>query len=197
MDGPWDVVAVDVCTFTLTNSGNINLIVFVNLFTKYVIAIPTADQTAQTVCDIFIERVITQHGVPRKLLSDKGSNFTLQLVEEVCKLLNTKKIFTTPYHPEGDGQMKRTNRMLQALLASHTHSNQPEWDKYVPYAVFAYNCSLATSTSISPFYLNHGRHPNLPLEVALAPKTFIDASPDDYKDFVAESMEKVIETVKG
>lgn len=194
-EGPWDIVAVDVCSFNVGNALKRDLVVFVDLFTKYVIGVPTKDQKAQTICDIFMEKIVTQHGIPRKLLSDQGSNFTSQLVESICELLNSKKIFTTPYHPEGDGQTERTNRTLQNLLASQTFCNQEEWYKMVHFAVFVYNCSPSTTTGFSPFFINHGREPNLPLDIIFASEEGTNASVEDYQQFLSQQMKQVLSIV--
>ena len=56
------------------------------------------DQTAETVAQALVE-VISRHGVPAKLLSDRGTNFLSDLLHEVYVLLGIKKVNTSAYHP--------------------------------------------------------------------------------------------------
>lgn len=78
------------------------MIVFIDYYTKYVIAVLKPDQRAQIVADAFIEHVVLQHGVPKYLLFDQGSNIRSQLIADVSDILNSGKFFTTAYHPASD-----------------------------------------------------------------------------------------------
>ena len=61
-----------------------NVLVMMDHFTRYALAVVTKDQTAKTVAKVFYEHFIAVFGVPTKLLSDRGENFTSALVEELC-----------------------------------------------------------------------------------------------------------------
>jgi len=56
----------------------------------------------------------------------------------------------TAYHPEGDGMVEQFNRILLQLLRSYTEK-QEEWERYLPYVLFAYCTAVHTSTGVSPF----------------------------------------------
>ena len=58
------------------------------------------DQTAKTVARVLYERFIAVFGVPAKLLSDKGANFTSRLVEDLCSTLGIQKCHTNSYHAQ-------------------------------------------------------------------------------------------------
>ena len=66
-----------------------------------VFAVP--DQTALTIARLMVEQVISQHGVPSQLLSDRGAAFLSNLMQELCIVMGTKKVNTTAYHPQTDG----------------------------------------------------------------------------------------------
>src|SRR5467141_3576606 len=69
--------------------------------------------------------------------------------------------FTSGYHPEGDGQTKRTNQTLEQYLQVNCNYQQDNWSELLPLAEFAYNNTPSATTSITPFFANKGYHPNL------------------------------------
>jgi len=88
-----DVVYLDIVgPLPVTEKGNKYLLSFVDHFTRYCDAIPTAKQDTETIAREFVLRIITQLGVPPKLLTDRGANFTSALIKETCKLLRIQKL---------------------------------------------------------------------------------------------------------
>ena len=116
-----------------------------------------------------MDQILAPHGAPRTLLSDRGFNFLSKLVLEVCKLIETRKVNTTAYHPQTDGLVEKFNGTLAQTLSMYTSANQKDWDLYIPTALFAYRVSPHPSTGDSPFYLLYGREPRLPIDVSLLP----------------------------
>ena len=80
-----------------------NVLVIMDHFIHYALAIITKDQTAKTVVRVLYERFIMVFGTPAKLLSDQGANFTLALVEELCAVFSIQKCRTTAYYPQSNG----------------------------------------------------------------------------------------------
>ena len=74
--------------------------------TKWPEVFPVPAQTAETIAQALVE-VISRHGVPAKLLSDRGANFLSDILQEVYKLLGIKKANTSAYHPQSDGLVER------------------------------------------------------------------------------------------
>jgi len=91
-------------------------------------SVPVANQTAETIAQALVE-VITHHGVPAKLLSDRGANFLLEILQEVYELLGIKKVNTSAYHPQSDGLVERFNRTLTDMLAKTVGQSGRDWDK--------------------------------------------------------------------
>lgn len=113
VEGPFDTIGVDaVGPFPVTKSGNRYLIVFTDFLTKWpeCFAVPTID--APVVADLFVNEIIGSHGAPRKLLSDRGTNFLSKLIREVCLLVNT-----TAFHPQCDGLTERFNQTMVHTLS--------------------------------------------------------------------------------
>ena len=185
--GPFDCVVVDVLQLPHTLDGNQYAVVFVDYLTKWPEVFAVPDQTAETITNLFVKEIISRHGVPAKLLSDRGTNFLSELMQEICKLMGTEKVNTSSYHPQMDGLVERFNRTLTAMLAKTVEIDGTDWDHRLPYVLFAYRTSLQESTRESPFHLLYGRDARLPTEAALSqPRTCYQVDLDDYKvDLVA------------
>ncbi len=187
--GPFDRVGVDVLQLPTSYEGNQYAVVFVDYLTKWPEVFPTKDQTTLTIARLLVEHVISRHGVPADLLSDRGTPFLSKLMQEVCQLMGIHKVNTTAYHPQTDGLVERFNRTLLDLLAKTVESSGRDWDTHLPYVLFAYRASLQESTRESPFYLLYGRDPRLPTDAALsatASTTYMEI--DDYKSELAVSL---------
>lgn len=74
-------------------------VVFVDYLMKWVKVFPTANQTALTIAWLFVENIISWHGVPQELLSNRSANFLSSLIQEVCKVMGIRKVNTMAYYP--------------------------------------------------------------------------------------------------
>ena len=77
-------------------------------------------------------------GVPDELLMDQGSNFTLQLLKEVYRMLKVQWIQTSPYHPQTDGLCECLNQTLVSMVKKFSKQDPKNWDKLLPYLLFVY-----------------------------------------------------------
>ena len=166
--GAWHTVAVDVLgPLPQTRSGKKYVVVITDYLTKYVLAVATKDQTAETTATVLMEKFL-EYGLPERLITDNGSNFRSKLVSELCRLLKISHIFTTPYHPQFDGLCERYNRTLAAMLRAFVAEHQRDWDVYLPYVMHAYRAAPQDSTQESPFFLMFFRPCRAPLDIMLA-----------------------------
>jgi len=69
-----------------------------------------------TIARAFVEEIILKFGIPQTILTDQGSNFMSEVFRNVCKLLKIKKIKCTAYHPQTNGALERTHRVLVEYL---------------------------------------------------------------------------------
>ena len=105
--GPFDRVGVDVIQFPRSKDGNKYAIVFMDYLTKWPEVFAVPDQTANTIARLLVEEIVSRHGVPSEVLSDRGKAFLSGLMEEVSKLLGFHRVNTTAYHPQTDGLVER------------------------------------------------------------------------------------------
>jgi hypothetical protein len=131
--------------------------------TKYVEAIPLETKDAKTVAKSIVEKYILKYGCFRKLKTDRGTEFTNELLTNICRLLKIDKVTSTPYHHETIGVLERNHRVLNEYLM--TLQAQDYWDELLPYYTFYYNSTPHSITNYSPFELVYGKICTLPSEI--------------------------------
>jgi hypothetical protein len=99
------------------------------------------------------------HGIPEKMVSDRGTQFTSNLMKGIFKRLGIEGAYSTAYHPQTDGLSERTNQELKQYLRNYCNYRQDDWAKYLPMAEFAHNNAANSTTKQSPFLANYGYHP--------------------------------------
>ena len=162
---PLELVHMDYLSLE-PSKGNIeNVLVITDHFTRYALAYPSKTQTAQATARILWDNFICHYGFPEKFISDQGRNFESDLIKELCKKAGVKKVHTTPYHPQGNGQCERFNSTLCNMLGTLSEEEKSDWKSYLGCMTHAYNCTKHASTTYSPYYLMFGRHPRLPIDV--------------------------------
>ena len=122
------------------------------------------------------DKFIVYYGLPKKILMDQGQNFESQLVADLCELMGTQKVWTSPYHLQTNGQCERFNSTLINMLGTLPKKKKSEWKNHIAALVHAYNCTQNSATGFSPYFLMFGRQPHLPINVTLglAPQTITE-----------------------
>ena len=87
------------------------------------------------------------------------------MIKELCKIAGVKKVHTTPYHPQGNGQCERFNSTLCNMLGTLSEEEKSDWKSHLGCMTHAYNCTKHASATYSPYYLMFGRHPRLPIDI--------------------------------
>ena len=93
-----------------------NILVFQDHFTKHVLAYITPDQTVKTITKFLYGGYISIFGAPVRLLSDRGASFTSKVIEELCKILGVKHLWTMPYHPQTNGLVERSHQTIMHMI---------------------------------------------------------------------------------
>ena len=162
---PLELVHMDYLSLE-PSKGNIeNVLVITDHFTRYALAYPSKTQTAQATARILWDNFICHYGFPEKFISDQSRNFESDLIKELCKIAGVKKVHTTPYHPQGNGQCERFNSTLCNMLGTLSDEEKSDWKSHLGCMTHAYNCTKHASTTYSPYYLMFGRHPRLPIDI--------------------------------
>lgn len=165
MAEPFQRIAIDcIGPLPITMGGNKYALVVCNYATRYPEAIPLRNQEAETVAEALIE-IFSRVGIPQEILSDMGSNFMSTLIRELCRLMKIHKLSTTPYHPQTNGLVERFNGTLKNMLRKYAQEEQKNWDKQLPFVLFAYREVPQETTGFSPFEVLYGRHIRGPLSI--------------------------------
>ena len=165
IEEPFSRVAMDIVgPLPRSRSGHKYILVLCDYATRYPEAVPMKSVVAEHVAEELVQ-IFARIGIPREILTDQGTNFMSALLAEVYNLLKVKPIRTSPYHPETDGLVERFNGTLKAMLRKAATEEGKDWDKVLPYLLFAYREVPQASTGFSPFELVYGRKVRGPLDI--------------------------------
>jgi len=113
----WEITMDFIFGLPHTRKGYNSIWVVVDRLTKvaHFILVNTTYFGAR-LAELYISHIVYLHGVPKKIIADRGSQFTSQFWEQLHDSLDTKLHFSTAYHPQIDGQTERTNQVLEDML---------------------------------------------------------------------------------
>lgn len=103
--------------FRKSKKGKTVIIVATDYATRWAETEALPNGKAAPVARFILERIITKHGAPRHLLSNKGTVFQSELVQELLKIMGTTSTFTTAYHPSCNGLTERLNKTLADMIS--------------------------------------------------------------------------------
>nr|CAI44654.1 OSJNBa0004L19.17 [Oryza sativa Japonica Group] len=161
----WDEIGMDFITgLPKTQGGYDSIWVIVDRLTKVARFIPVkTTYGGNKLAELYFARVVSLHGVPKKIVSDRGSQFTSHFWKKLQEELGTRLNFSTAYHPQTDGQTERLNQILEDMLRACVLDFGKTWDKSLPYAEFSYNNSYQASIQMAPYEALYGRKCRTPL----------------------------------
>ena len=161
IEQPWSVVAADIMgPFPPSRSGYHYILVFQDMFTKWIEVLPLSKANAVSVLQAFENTIIFRWGTPEVLFTDNGTEFVNKLISKAALELGIRHSTTPPYHAQAN-PVERVNRVLKTMMSSFVESDHRNWDKHLPDFRSAYNTAVHSSTRVSPALLNFGREPRL------------------------------------
>ncbi|UYV67705.1 hypothetical protein LAZ67_5001654, partial [Cordylochernes scorpioides] len=169
------------------------IIVLSDYYTRYAETRAVSEATVKEVSKFLVEDIFLRHGAPQYLISDRGSQFTSNLMKEVMKTCKIKHCFTTSYHPQTNGLTERLNRTLINMLSMYVNTDQKNWDEILPFITHAYNTTIQETTGYSPFFLMFGREPTSLLDDR---NISVDIDKDDYDEYLKHHLDKINRTRK-
>jgi hypothetical protein len=147
-----------------THDGYDSIWVIVDRLTKVAHFIPVkTTYTGAKLAELYMSRIVCLLGVPKKIESDRGTQFTSHFWEKLHESMDTKLNFSSAYHPQTDGQTEWTNQILEDMLRACALKHGGSWDKSLSYAEFSYNNSYQASLKMAPFEALYGKKCRTPL----------------------------------
>ena len=128
--------------FTKTQKGNDAIFVVIDRLSKVAHFLPIRESiTASQLADLYVSRVVSLHGVPLEINSNRGSLFTSRFWQSFQNSMGTHLSFSRAFHPQSSDQVYRVNQILEDMLRACVISFGKNWEKSLPFAEFSYNNS--------------------------------------------------------
>jgi hypothetical protein len=161
----WKDISMDfIVGLPRTAKGFDSIWVIVDRLTKIAHFLPVkTDHPIVVYAQLYIARILSLHGVPKTIVSDRGPQFISKLWEELHKSLGTNLLHSSAYHPQTSGQTERGNQILKDMLRACVLEFPQRWDDFLPLAEFSYNNSYQESIKMAPFEALYGRRCRTPL----------------------------------
>ena len=147
-----------------TPAGNAYIMTAEDVFTRWPVAVPIPDKTAEKIAAAFEKYIVAEHGVCQELLTDNARELTGFVINDVARILGITKVETVPYNPNGN-PIERFHRSLGQMLRSTVSNQQTDWEDKLPASLLAYRTAVHTTTKMTPFFLTHGREARLPIDI--------------------------------
>jgi len=147
------------------SSGHDAVMTVVDAVSKRVHFIPMhTTVTAEEAARLFLHYVWKLHGLPKRIVSDRGPQFVALFTKELYRLLGIRISSSTAWHPQMDGQMERINQELDQFLRLFVNKRQDDWYDLLPIAEFQHNNHVHSATQQPPFLLDTGQIPRMGFE---------------------------------
>ncbi len=141
-----------------TAAGNKYLLVAVDHFTKWAVAVALTGIEASMVADALVQHWFHPRGPPQVLQSDRGGQFVSELMAEVLRKYGIEKRTTTSFHPSGNGMVERVNGEITEILKKRVGLHHDKWDLMLSDVVRSYNAAPHSSLGgKSPYRVETGR----------------------------------------
>ena len=160
----FDVWGIDFMGPFPPSHNNRYILVAVDYVSKWVEAkaLPTND--ARVVVR-FLKNLFSRFGIPKTLISDRGTHFANHQMEKVLQKYGVNHKFATPYHPQTSGQVEVTNRGIKRILEATVGKNRKEWSEKLDDALWAFRTAYKTPVGTTPYRLVYGKTCHIPVEL--------------------------------
>lgn len=158
----FDIVTIDtIGPLPKTDDGNRYAVTLICNLTKYLVTAATPDKESKTIAKAIFNSFISIYGPMQSVLTDRGTEYKNQTLEEMCKMLNIELRHSTAHHHETVGTIERNHRTLNEYLRSYIDMNLSNWDDFIRKFTYCYNITPNVSLGLkyTPFELVFGKKP--------------------------------------
>ena len=177
--GPEDLMQIDLMPELPPSGGYENIIMAIDVFSRYAFAYPVSNPTAVNTAKVIIH-IMTRHAnIPTLIITDKGIFFVSQVIHEVAEILGKNLKHATTKHAQTIGVLERAHATIKTSLKMASGEYRKQWHKYLSIAILNYNTTYHSSIDCEPSRVFHGRVPHnildhklgLPFNPNIAPTT--------------------------
>ena len=163
---PFERIAIDIVGPLNPPSilGHKYIFTIIDYATSFFEALALREITSVNIAESLMT-VFSRVGIPREVISDRGTQFTSDLMSEIHKLVGIKHIFTTPCHLMMNGKIERQHAVLKSILRKLCADKPRDWDRYLIPTLFAMREIPNDTSGYSPFELLYGRQVRGPLAI--------------------------------
>ena len=171
------------------SEGYTYILTCIDRFTRWPVAVPIPDKSAETVAKAFVSGWIQYYGTPATITTDRGREFESHLCHSLVQKLGTKHIRTTAYHPSGNGLVERLHRHLKASLMAH--NNRERWVELLPMILLGIRTAFKQDLNCTAAEMVYGTTLRLPAEFVSPTTCEQPYDPQDYAQRLAKVMEAI------
>jgi hypothetical protein len=142
-----------------SNNGNIHILVAIENFSRWPVAIAVPNTEAKTVSNFLYTQIFCNFGLPTHLISDNGSSFDNEIIDNFLNLLQVHHKFTSPYRPSTNGRNEQLNGTITKALKKLSIDNPTDWDEHLPAVLYAYRTKAHSVLKMSPYEFMFGISP--------------------------------------
>ena len=196
---PFETIAIDFITKLPVSQGYDSILTVTDHnCTKTAIFIPCNEEiNAEEMAALYMKQVVTNFGLPSKIISDQDPRFTSKFTRELCKTMGIEQNISTAYHPRTDGQSECTNQWVETFLRFITNYKQDDWVRWLPMAQFAHNNWPSDTTRKSPFFLLMGYNLHADWKHATSPLPQVTLHVDQFKEARVQAQNLMIKAQKS
>ena len=162
-------IHMDLVSMPPSNGFN-HLLTIVDRFSRWPVAIPISDINADTIIDQFTHGWISNYGVPEIVTTDRGSQFTSAIFNQLTTNWGIKHVTTTAYHPESNGMVERLHRRLKESLVALGNDERHNWFWKLPMALLTIRTTMKPDIGASPSQLVYGEGVTVPGQLVGPPQ---------------------------
>eukprot|EP00253_Pinus_taeda_P017045 PITA_17045 len=146
------------------SNQRVYILLCTDYMTKWVEAKALIKANEEAVLTFLFEEIFVRFGLPRELVTDGGPRFNSHGFKDRLQKYHIKHKMTTPYHPQANGQVESTNKVIEAILTKTIKENRRDWFQRLPEALWAYRTTWRNTTGFSPYELVFGKNAIFPVE---------------------------------
>jgi hypothetical protein len=163
---PWELIGTDfIGPFLEVDGFNYLWVVICRLSSMVHLILINTKTTATQLSSIYMREVVRLHGLPSSIVSDRDPKFTSKWWRELHRIMGTKLLMSTSFHPQTDGITERANRSIGQIFRAIIDPDQRDWVEKSPLIEFTINSSINSATGLAPFEINNGYMPVMMKEV--------------------------------